>query len=67
MAGVSVAFTCIKSGGAVITGTATTGTNGQAVYKFRLKRNDRLGTYQVKASASQSGISTTASTSFTVQ
>jgi hypothetical protein len=64
MASVSVAFTFIKSGGAVITGTATTETNDQPVYKFRLKRNDRLGTYPVKASASQNGISTSAS--FTV-
>ncbi|MGH8065371.1 MAG: MG2 domain-containing protein [Candidatus Entotheonellia bacterium] len=67
VAGASVTFTITKQNGAVMTGKATTGANGAAVYTFRLKKNDPLGTYQVKANASLNGVSGTAETSFTVR
>jgi hypothetical protein len=62
-----VTFTITKPNGAVTTGTATTGSDGKAVYKYRLKKNDPLGTYQVTAGVSLNGDSSTASTSFVVQ
>src|SRR5881397_2065356 len=42
----NVTFTITKSNGAVAMGTATTGTDGAATYKLRLRRDDPVGTYQ---------------------
>jgi hypothetical protein len=67
VAGTSVTFTITKSNGAVMTGKVTTGANGAAVYALRLKKNDPLGTYQVRANASLNGASGTAEASFTVR
>ena len=67
VAGASVTFTVTTPTGAMTTGTATTGPDGKTGYKFRLKKNDPLGTYPVRASASLKGVSGTAGTSFTVQ
>jgi hypothetical protein len=66
VANASITFTITKSNGNVISGTATTGADGTAVYKFRLKRADRLATCQVAVTASLGGVSGSASTSFTV-
>jgi uncharacterized repeat protein (TIGR01451 family) len=63
----SVAFTITKPQGAVTTGKATTGLDGRAVYTFRVKKNDPLGTYQVRAEASLNGAAGTAEASFTVR
>ena len=67
LANVAVTFTITKANGSVITGKATTGANGTATYKFRLKRQDPIGTYQAKAVGTMSGISGSATTNFTVQ
>jgi hypothetical protein len=67
LANVAVTFTITKANGSVITGKATTGANGTATYKFRLKRQDPIGTYQAKAVGTTSGISGSATTNFTVQ
>jgi hypothetical protein len=63
VANTTVNFTVKKSTGAVVSGKATTGTNGTAVYKLRLNRQDPAGTYEVEAST----LSASAATVFTVQ
>ena len=50
MANASVSFTITKANGAVVTGSALTGSNGTAVYKYRLKQRDPLGAYQARRS-----------------
>jgi len=50
-----VTFTITKANGGVITGTATTGTNGSAVYKYRLKKQDPTGTYVGTVNANLNG------------
>jgi hypothetical protein len=67
-ANVSVKFTITKANGAVVAGSATTGTNGTAVYTFKLKRTDPFGTYQVGVVATPiNATSANAATTFTVQ
>lgn len=63
VANVAVSFTVNKANGAVVTGSATTGSNGIAVYKLRLGKQDPVGTYQAAVAA----LSRSAATSFTVQ
>jgi hypothetical protein len=63
IANTTVNFKVKKSTGAVVTGKATTDANGMAVYKFRLKRQDPIGTYEADASI----LSVSAVTEFTVQ
>ena len=63
----SVAFTITKANGAVTTGTASTSSSGQAVYKLRLGKHDPVGTYTVGVKATLGNIAGTASTSFQVQ
>jgi hypothetical protein len=58
-----VSFSIKKSNAIVVTGSATTGTNGIAVYKLRLTKSDPLGVYEVTATASTAS----AKTSFTVR
>ncbi len=67
VAGSTVNFTVTKSNGAVANGKATTGTDGTAVYKLRLKKQDPVGTYQAGAVATENVLSGRATTSFTVQ
>jgi Gametolysin peptidase M11 len=63
VAKVPVAFQVKKSTGAVVTATATTGSNGVAVYKLRLGRKDPVGIYEADANA----MSSSAATNFLVQ
>jgi hypothetical protein len=63
VANTTVNFTVKKSTGAVVTGKATTGANGTAVYKLRLKRQDPVGIYEADVAA----LSADAATEFTVQ
>ena len=63
----SVKFTITKANGSVATGSATTDSNGTAVYKLKLGRRDPTGTYQVSAAATIDGTSASAATSFAVQ
>jgi hypothetical protein len=51
MAKTPLSFTIKKSNGAIVTASATTGSNGVAVYKLRLTRKDPVGTYEVTAAA----------------
>jgi NPCBM-associated, NEW3 domain of alpha-galactosidase len=67
ISGTAVTFSIKKSSGAVVTGSATTGTNGSAVYKYKLKRNDPVGAYQASAAARMNALSGTATTNFMVQ
>jgi len=67
IADADVTLTVTKSTGAVVTGTATTGTNGTAVYKLRLTRQDPVGIYQVGAVATKGALSASGATTFTVQ
>ncbi|HET7873904.1 MAG TPA: NEW3 domain-containing protein [Methylomirabilota bacterium] len=66
-AGVAVTFTIARPDGTSVTGTATTDASGKATYKFRVKRRDPTGTYQVSVKATLGNVSGTAATSFTVQ
>jgi Gametolysin peptidase M11 len=58
-----VTFKIKKSNGALVTATATTATDGVAVYKLRLSRKDPVGVYEADADT----MSSTAATNFTVQ
>ena len=67
VANAAVTFTITKSTGALVTATATTGTNGAAVYKLRLSKQDPVGTYQAGAVATKGTMSGRGTTHFTVQ
>jgi Gametolysin peptidase M11 len=67
VAGASVTFTITKASGSVVMANATTGSDGRAVYKLRLRKQDPLGTYQAGAVAKIGAASATASTQFTVR
>jgi hypothetical protein len=67
VAGASVTFTVTKASGAVVVANTTTGSNGTAVYKLRLKRQDPVGTYHAGAVAKKDATSATAATQFAVQ
>jgi M6 family metalloprotease-like protein len=54
-AGASVRFTMTKANGATTTKTVTAGSNGQAVWNYKLGPKDPKGTYSVKARATHSG------------
>jgi hypothetical protein len=62
-ANVPVTFTVRKSNGTLASGSATTASNGIAVYKLRLTKKDPVGVYEATATAS----SASAKTNFTVQ
>jgi hypothetical protein len=67
VAGAAVTFTVTKASGAVIVANATTGSDGTAVYKLRLKRQDPIGTYRADAVAKKDTRSANAATQFAVQ
>jgi hypothetical protein len=67
VSGASVTFTITKSDSTVVTGTVSTGADGSAVFKYRLKKQDPIGIYQAKAATSLNGISGSGAASFTVQ
>jgi hypothetical protein len=67
VSGASVNFAITKPNGSVVTGAAKTGTSGSGVFKYRLKRQDPIGTYPVQAVGSSNGLSKGASTSFAVK
>lgn len=67
MANVNVSFTLTKANGSVASGSAITGTNGTAVYKYRVKSRDPLGAYQARAVGTMNTVSGSATTSFNVQ
>lgn len=67
LAGASVTFTIVKSNGVVVTGAASTGSNGAAVHKVRLEKQDPVGIYQAGAVAAQGTQSGSGTTKFTVR
>ena len=67
VAGASVTFTVTKPSGAVVKANAITGSDGTAVYKLRLKKQDPIGTYQAGALATKDAMSGSAATQFTVR
>lgn len=64
---VSVGFTITKPNGNVVTGSASTGKNGMATYKLRLKQTDPAGNYIAGASATIKGTPHNATANFKVQ
>jgi hypothetical protein len=68
VSGATVTFTMTKSNGSVVTSTATSGTNGVAVFKYAFNRKkDPAGTYQVRAQANSMGVTGTGTVSFVVK
>ena len=67
VASVPVTFTVAKPTGGTVTGTVTTGSNGVAVYKLRLRKQDATGTYRANAIATDRSLTGMATTIFTVQ
>ena len=68
VANASITFTVSKPNGSVVTATATTGSNGAAVFKLRLKAKDPVGVYQARVGANlNNAMFGSAATSFTVQ
>lgn len=67
VANVSVNFTITKPNGAVVAGSATTKTNGTAVYSMRLRNSDPVGTYTVAVATTLEGIPSSAATTFILQ
>lgn len=68
VSGAGVMFTIIKANGSTVSGTATTRTDGSAVYTYRFnKKQDPVGTYQVTVTANRNGISGSGATAFTVR
>jgi len=68
VAGTPVTFTMTKSNGSLTTGTATTDSNGLAVFQYSFNRKkDPTGTYQVRSQSSSNGLSGSGNVSFTVK
>jgi hypothetical protein len=66
--GATVSFTMTKPNGSKVNGTATTGANGSAVFKYRFnKQKDPVGIYQVSAGANLNGVVGSGTTSFSVK
>jgi hypothetical protein len=63
----SVSFAVTKSNGTVVSGNATTGNNGVATYKLRLKQQDPPGSYEVDAAVTKVTPSPKATATFVVQ
>lgn len=66
-ANVSVSFVVTGANGGQFTGSATTGSNGTAAYKFKLTRKASAGTYIAGSAATIQGYALNAATQFTVQ
>jgi len=62
----SIAFAIRRSDGSSLTASATTGTNGTAIYKLRLRKQDPVGMYSVSATIS-GGAPTSVPATFAVQ
>jgi hypothetical protein len=65
--GAAVTFTITKASGSIVMANGTTGSDGSAVYKLRLRKQDPLGTYQAGAVAKNGAASANAATQFTVK
>ena len=67
LANATVSFQIVKPTGGSVTASGTTGSNGTAVYKLRLRKQDPVGTYQADAKTGQGSQSSIAATTFTVK
>jgi NPCBM-associated, NEW3 domain of alpha-galactosidase len=68
VAGAAVNFVLQKADGSTVAGSATTSSNGSAVFTYRLnKRKDPVGIYSANVSAGLNGVSGSGLTSFQVQ
>jgi hypothetical protein len=68
VSGATITFTMTKSNGTTVSSTSTTGTNGEAVFKYSFNRKkDPVGAYQVRAQANSNGVSGSSTVSFTVK
>ena len=66
--GATVTFTMTKPNGSVVTGTAMSDSNGDAVFQYSLNRKkDPSGTYQVRAQATSNGYSGNGTVAFAVK
>jgi len=63
----NVSFLVKKSNGVVVTESATTGSNGVATYKLRLRQQDPPGSYEVDAAVTKVTPSPKATATFVVQ
>jgi hypothetical protein len=66
VAGATVSFAVTKASGTVIAANGTTGADGSAVYLLRLKKQDPVGTYRVRAVAKKGTLSGSGTTEFSV-
>jgi hypothetical protein len=67
IANAAVSFTLVKADGTQVTQSASTDSSGVATSSYRLSRKDAAGAWQVRANASRSGSTASASSAFTVQ
>ncbi|NMG46347.1 peptidase M11 [Aromatoleum toluvorans] len=67
VAGAAVSFTITKANGTQVKGSATTGSDGKALYQLQLKKPDPVGTYQTGMVATFNGQSASTAVSFNVQ
>jgi hypothetical protein len=67
VAGAAVSFAVTKASGTVIAANATTAADGSAVYNLRLKKQDPVGTYQVRAVVKKGTLSGSGTTTFSVE
>ena len=67
VSGAAVTVSVMKATGGMVTMTATTGADGRATVKLRLKKQDPAGTYTVQSQAKLGALSGQAATSFRVQ
>jgi hypothetical protein len=68
ISGAMVVFRMTKPNGAVVTKTATSGSNGVATFSYALsKKSDPTGIYQMRAQGSSNSISGVVTTSFSVR
>lgn len=67
VSGASVVFTIAKASGTVLVANAIAGSDGTAVYRLRLKKQDPVGTYRADVVARQGALSATATTQFAVR
>ena len=65
--GANVTFTLTRADGTVVIGSAITEANGSAVFTYRFRKRDPIGTYTVSVNANLNGVSGNGSTNFAVR
>ncbi len=67
VAGKLVTFAVTRADGSVMTQTATTNTTGTATSKLQVRKQDRAGTYRLRATTTAGTVSASGTTTFAVQ